>query len=105
MPPVDIERDECLRAVIARVHGDIDSSNAADIMTPLADEAPSQTLVIDLSDVQYIDSAGMAALDGLRAKTQLYIIAPRSSIARRALQIVGLDQLVPVFERLEEIDR
>ena len=105
MPPVDIERDECLRAVIARVHGDIDSSNAADVMTPLADEAAGQTLIIDLSDVQYIDSAGMAAIDTLRSTTQLFLIAPESSIARRALQIVGLDQLVPVLERLEEFNR
>jgi anti-anti-sigma factor len=105
MGPMDIERDECSQAVIAHVHGDIDSSNAADVMTPLADEAAAQTLIIDLSDVQYNDSAGMAAIDTLRSTTQLYLIEPGSSIARRALQIVGLDQLVPVLERLEEFNR
>jgi anti-anti-sigma factor len=105
MRPVDIERDECSQAVIAHVHGDIDSSNAADVMAPLAEEAAGRILIIDLSDVQYIDSAGMAAIDTLRTGTQLYIVAPESSIVRRALQIVGLDQLVPVFERLEEINR
>jgi anti-anti-sigma factor len=104
-PPADIERDERLRAVLVRLHGDIDSSNAADVMTPLADEALGQTLIIDLSDVQYIDSAGMAAIDTLRGATELYMIAPRSSIVRRALQIVGFDQLVPVFDRLEDINR
>jgi anti-anti-sigma factor len=105
MRPIDIERDECTRAVIAHVHGDIDSSNATDIMTSIADEAPGQTLIIDLSDVQYIDSAGMAVMDTLRTTTQLYIVAPQSSIVRRALQIVGFDQLVPVVERVEEVSR
>jgi anti-sigma regulatory factor (Ser/Thr protein kinase) len=75
------------------------------IMEALADGATGQTLIIDLSDVQYIDSAGITAIDTLRGTTLLYIIAPQSSIVRRALQIVGFDQLVPVFERLEEINR
>jgi hypothetical protein len=47
----------------------------------------------------------MAAIDALRSTTELHIIASRSSIVRRALQIVGFDQLVPVFERLEDINR
>ena len=104
-PAADTERDERLQALVVHLHGEIDSSNAADLITPLTDEAPDQAPIIDLSDVQYIDSAGMAAIDALRSTTEPYIIASRSSIVRRALQIVGFDQLVPVFERLEDINR
>ena len=104
-PAADIERDERLRALVVHLHGDIDSSNAADVITPLVDAAPAQALIIDLSDVHYIDSAGMAAIDALRNTTELYLIATGSSIVRRTLQIVGFDQLVPVCERLEDINR
>lgn len=104
-PAADIERDERLRALVVHVHGDIDSSNAADLVASLTGEAPGQALIIDLSDVQYIDSAGMAAIDALRNTTELYLIASGSSVVRRTLQIVGFDQLVPVCERLEDITR
>jgi anti-anti-sigma factor len=103
-PAADIERDERLRALVVHLHGDIDSSNAGGLITPLADGAPDQALIIDLSDVQYIDSAGIAAMETLRIRARLHIVAPPSTIVRRALQIVGLDQLVPVFERLEDIN-
>jgi anti-anti-sigma factor len=103
-PPVHIERDENLRTVVAHLHGDIDSSNVSEVISPLADEPADQTLIIDLIDVQYIDSAGMAAMDTLRGRSNLHIIAPHSSIVRRALQIVGFDQLVPVVDRLEDIN-
>jgi anti-anti-sigma factor len=100
---VDIERSDQPRAVVARLHGDIDSSNAAEILLPLAAEAAGCPLILALDDVQYIDSAGMAAIEALRNSGALYIVAPRPSIVRRALEIVGFDQLTPVFDRLEDV--
>lgn len=107
-PRVDIERSDQPRAVIARLHGDIDSSNAAEILLPLAAEAAEHPLILALDDVQYIDSAGMAAIETLRDSRArnsraLYLVAPRPSIVRRALEIVGFDQLTPVFDRLEDV--
>jgi anti-anti-sigma factor len=99
----EIERGDRPRAVIARLHGDIDSSNAAEILLPLAAEAAERALILVLDDVQYIDSEGMAAIDTLRSSSTLYIVTPRQSIVRRALDIVGFDQLIPVFDRLEDV--
>jgi anti-anti-sigma factor len=102
-PAVDIQHSDRPRAVVARLHGDIDSSNAAEILLPLAAEAAQQRLILAFDDVQYIDSAGMAAIEMLRNSSALYIVAPKHSLVRRALEIVGFDQLVPVFERLEDL--
>ena len=102
-PRADIEHSDRPRAVVARLHGDIDSSNAAGILLPLAAEAAGHPLILALDDVQYLDSAGMAAIDTLRNSSTLYIVVPRHSVVRRALEIVGFDQLIPVFESLEDI--
>jgi anti-sigma B factor antagonist len=43
--------------------GEIDMSNAADFRAALAGTAPSdQTLIVDLTAVEYLDSAGLTAL-------------------------------------------
>lgn len=102
-PRIDIEHSDQPRAVVARPHGDIDSSNAAEILLPLAAQAAEHPLILALDDVQYIDSAGMAAIETLRNLCALSIVAPRPSVTRRALEIVGFDQLVPVFDRLEDV--
>jgi anti-anti-sigma factor len=102
-PLVHIERDQQFGVVVAHLREDIDSSNVADVMLPLADQADGQTLVLDLTDVQYLDSAGMAAIETLRTRTKLYIVAPRASVVRRALEIGGVQHLVPLLERLEEV--
>jgi anti-anti-sigma factor len=102
-PLVDVERDERSGVVIAHLHEDIDSSNVGDVMGPLADQAAGQTLILDLTGVQYLDSAGMAGINTLRSCTTLYVVVPRSSLVRRALQIAGFDHLVPLLERLEDV--
>jgi anti-anti-sigma factor len=100
----DLERDDRLDAVVARLQGDIDSSNVASVIVPLGRQAEGKRLVLDLSDVRYIDSAGIAAIEALRSSVELSLVVPGPSTIRRALQIVGFDQIVPVFERIEDIE-
>ena len=68
-----------------------------------AAEAAGHSLILALDDVQYIDSAGMVAIETLCGSSALRIVVPRHSVVRRALEIVGFDQLIPVFERLEDV--
>lgn len=102
-PHVDLERSDRPRAVIARLHGDIDSSNAAEVLLPLAAEAADSPLILAFDDVHYIDSAGMAAIETLRSSSPLYIVASADSIVRRALEVVGFGQLLPIVDRVEDI--
>lgn len=103
MPPLrEIEHDGA-GTVVARLQGDIDSSNVAELKETLETDATGKKLVIDLSDVQYIDSAGMSGLESLRRSAEVVVIAPRASTIRRALEVVGFDQLVPVLEGAEAL--
>jgi anti-anti-sigma factor len=87
--------------VVAGLSGEIDLSNAAEITGALLRGVPNEALglVIDLSEVSYLDSAGvrmLAELDhrlGWRAQV-LRVVAPEESRSRRVLEIAGLERVL-----------
>jgi anti-anti-sigma factor len=87
--------------VVASLRGEIDLSNATEITDALLGGVPNEALglVIDLSDVSYLDSAGvrmLAELDhrlGWRAQG-LRVVAPEGSRSRRVLAIAGLERVL-----------
>ncbi|MBN1174095.1 MAG: STAS domain-containing protein [Micromonosporaceae bacterium] len=90
--------DDGVRAVL---NGELDMSNADEIYQRLLTVArDNATLVVDLSDLMFIDSAGVAALDRL-ARTApnhcgLRIAARPGSIPARTLSLAGMDQVLPM---------
>jgi anti-anti-sigma factor len=99
-------RDEVL---IARVVGEIDMSNAADLRTAITEATPSAAagVVLDLSDVDYIDSAGIHLLyrlgEVLRTRGQaLRVVVPPTSATSDALRLAGVKRHVDVVEELNE---
>ena len=98
-PNVTIAADDGV--VVASLSGEIDLSNAAEITDALLGGVPNEALglVIDLSEVSYIDSAGvrmLAELDhrlGWRAQA-LRVVAPEESRSRRVLEIAGLERVL-----------
>src|SRR6266566_1696258 len=86
--------------VLAVIAGEIDASNAAAIASELSAHG-SGTIVIDLVDVRYLDSAGIAMLDVLRRSAQVLLVVPERSIIHRTMAIVGFDQLVPIFASVD----
>ena len=93
-PNVTIAGDDGV--VVASLSGEIDLSNATEITHALLGGVPNEALglVIDLSEVSYLDSAGvrmLAELDhrlGWRAQA-LRVVAPETSRSRRVLEIAG----------------
>jgi anti-anti-sigma factor len=81
--------------VLARLTGEVDQSNAPAILEALRAVGPDKPLTLDLTGIEYFDSAGIAMLDALRRSTDLRLVTARSSIASRVLSIAGLDQLIP----------
>ena len=89
--------------VIASLSGEIDLSNATEITSALLGGVPNEALglVIDLSEVSYLDSAGvrmLAELDhrlGWRAQV-LRVVAPEASRSRRVLEIAGLERVLSI---------
>ncbi len=99
LPNLTIGADDGI--VIASLAGEIDLSNATEITDALLGGVPNEALglVIDLSNVSYLDSAGvrmLAELDhrlGWRAQA-LRVVAPEASRSRRVLEIAGLERVL-----------
>lgn len=78
---------------VARLHGDIDVANVPVITTTLREEARAagRGLVIDLSGVRYLDSAGMQLL---------FQLAQDLTVARKGL-LVALPEDAPISRLLK----
>jgi anti-anti-sigma factor len=88
--------------VIARIGGDVDQANAKTIKQTLIDSVQGRSLIIDLTEAEYLDSAGIAMLIAVGQRNDVALILPTRSIVRRALEIAGIDQLIPVAETLAD---
>ena len=105
MSALDIERIDGVP--IAHVNEDIDAANAATTQQQLADALgpDASSLIVDLSDTRYLDSAGIDMLlrlgdrlDHRRAK--LILVIPDTSQLMRLATIVGLPDAIAVHPTL-----
>jgi anti-sigma B factor antagonist len=95
--------------LVARLSGEIDLSNAAIIRRSIAESVSNLELavVLDLSEVGYLDSAGIAMLFDLarllgQHQQQLILVLPEASLLHRSLRVSGLPSNVPIVERVED---
>ena len=88
---------------VATVRGEIDMSNAAGFEHALRNDRPvgASALVIDLTDVAHFDSSALAVIAGLaKGDLPVRLVAPRTGVARRVLEIVRFDRLFAIHEEL-----
>lgn len=95
-------------AVIARVTGEIDMSNARELRDAIADQTPNDALgvVIDLTSIDYVDSAGVAMLyrlgESLRTRGQaLRVVIPPHSPAADALRLAGIERYADAVDGVD----
>lgn len=82
-------------ALVLAASGEIDMSNAEEFGTALADarhEAGDGALVLDLTRVEYLDSAGLAVL--FRHIDQVELLA--APLLAPVLTIAGLDDITTI---------
>lgn len=103
---LEIEGDD---VVVARLTGEIDLSNAAQVGEDLTAAIPNSALglVIDLTATDYLDSSGVHLVfdlaDRLRQRQQqLRVVVPEGAPIRRVLRIVELGGTVPVVATVDE---
>jgi anti-sigma B factor antagonist len=93
-------------SIVVRLAGEIDLYNAAAVREALLEccaESPER-LIVDLSDVKFIDSTALGVL--IEARTRLpnrraFLLAAPGLETRRALEISGLDRHFTVHETLD----
>jgi len=104
----DLRFDHAGSVVVAHVAGDVDMSNAADMGAALDRTITNVklALVLDLTDVDYFDSAGIHLVFDLRDRLRvrglaLRLVIPPSSNARASLEIAGVLRAVDVDDDLD----
>jgi anti-anti-sigma factor len=107
MADVRFERED--ETVVAVVTGEIDMSNATTVRQEIAESVTpdDDAVVIDLSELSFIDSAGLHALIELgtvltERRQQLLLCLPPGSTIRRAIEIIGLPHAVSVYSDRSE---
>ena len=103
-PVAQVERRA--EAVVVHLVGELDLYNADDLrgtLLELCEEAPER-VVIDLGEVDFVDSTALGVLIETRARlgnrSALLLAAPAFE-THRALQISGLDRHLAVHETVE----
>ena len=108
-PPFSVELEHNDHACIARLHGEVDLANASDVEHQLerATDADDQSemLVIDLTEVEYIDSSGFGMLERLARRVPVRVVIPPGAVVERAFAVTGLDRVLPAFSSVSEATR
>jgi anti-anti-sigma factor len=108
----DVEFSTRDRALVAYVTGEIDLSNSNELAGVLADATANHllALVLNLSEVDYLDSAGIQLIyrlrESLRSRGQaLRLVIPGNSPAHDALRLAGLVPRIDICETVDEAVR
>ncbi len=98
--------EELNGAVVVRLAGELDLYNAHLVRDELfaAAERSPERLIVELSDVSFIDSTGLGVL--IEARTRLanrraFLLVGPGLETRRALEISGLDRHFTVHDSLD----
>jgi anti-sigma B factor antagonist len=90
-------RSDSTGAPIVTVSGDLDMSNADALEATVASVAAKrpERLIFDLSDLRFMDSAGIAVLLGAAAKVNVVQLRDPSPAVRRVVELTGLGDVLP----------
>jgi anti-anti-sigma factor len=105
----DLENDQAAAIAVATrldpagvpvisVSGELDSSNAAALeaaIAPVVAKHPKR-LIFDLSELRFMDSAGIAVLVGVAARVDALALREPSPAVRRVIELTGLTGVLPI---------
>jgi anti-sigma B factor antagonist len=93
-------------AVVVRLAGELDLYNAHEIRQALLEQCAGdpERLVIDLGEVEFVDSTALGVL--IEARTKLanaagFLLAAPPAETRRALEISGLDRHFAIHDTVD----
>ncbi len=103
---LEIETDDRGDHALCRPVGELDAYTVGEFREALSGLTSSNRLLIDLSDVPFMDSAGLGALIGGIRRTrenggEVAVACSRPTLTR-LLHTTGFDRIVPVTETVDE---
>jgi anti-anti-sigma factor len=106
--PAELAVERRGAAMVARLSGEVDMTNARYVREQLLASTPNDalTLVIDISGCRYLDSAAIEVLFDLsrrlaRRRQDLRLVMPPSSPLRRVIELTEVGSAAPVHESLD----
>jgi anti-sigma B factor antagonist len=106
---VGLEIEQRGEVVIAHVTGELDIAAASRTGESIHDAVPTsaRALVVDCSDLDFIDSSGIAMLFGLARRLgsrrqELRVVARDGKPVARVLEIVEFDRAAPIHATLDD---
>lgn len=106
-PRLQVILDRAERASILRLVGELDADDAPAVRKMLAEQVLEGTgsLVLDLSGLTFIDSAGLAALiaahKGTRTAGTSLVLAGLNGPVAKIMSVTGLDTVMTVAPTVE----
>jgi anti-anti-sigma factor len=104
----DIQTELVGRILVVRLSGEIDMSNAGELGSVVLQHVTNETLglVLEMSDVAYVDSAGINTLFELRGQLrnrgqQLRLVVPPGAAIAGVLEIVDAPRAIGVCENTD----
>ena len=104
-----VDFDERGAVLVARISGELDLSNVHDIADALNAAVTSATagLVLDLSALTHLDSAGVRLIFDLRARLatarqKLAAVVPEGAAIREVMDLAAVPAAVPLFTALDD---
>jgi anti-anti-sigma factor len=106
-PHFQVEVSSGGRTAVLRLFGELDVSSSAALEDELRRVGASSVIVLDLQELEFIDSTGLGVLvkthqrmrdDGL----QLAVVKGNGQV-RRLLELTGLDQQLTIVDSAEEL--
>ena len=103
---LEIEVNDDGEYTLCRPVGELDAYTVGQFREVLSGLASSKRLVIDLSSVPFMDSAGLGALIGgirrTRENSGVVSVACSRPTLTRLLHTTGFDRIVPVAQSLQD---
>jgi anti-sigma B factor antagonist len=108
VPPLaKVEPLDSGAVAVVRVSGELDLENVDEIHEALLELVPNSAngLVADLSNLTYVDSAGVRLLVEIseeltRNRQQLALVVPQQATINRIFSLIELNMLVPIHETI-----
>jgi anti-anti-sigma factor len=104
----DVQFEDREGSPVAHIRGEVDMSNAGEVSTALQSAVLQSAagLVIDFSETEYLDSAGLHFVFDLGKRLRdrgqrLFLVVPPESPVGAVLEIVNVDSLAPRCDSLD----
>jgi anti-anti-sigma factor len=109
MSLADVQITLAPSALIAHVTGEVDMSNAEDVGATVIGATPNEAeaVILDLTGADYLDSAGIYVIHGMRASLQargqvLILVIPPTSPVHDSLRLAGAERPGEIADAVED---